>query len=128
MDALTDPLVHEPPPLPYTLRTRKLSIAGFWIVFFIDTFVQPVVLYFTLWYLTDLSANLGMYTWVVCSLEDIIDQACSFHHQYGDARGCLCNGVLLPLLHVVQKRVQSATVECTSVMGKLNSERAQLQG
>ncbi|KAI5292842.1 hypothetical protein KEM52_006030 [Ascosphaera acerosa] len=48
----------EPPPLPYTLRTRKRSIALFWSIFFVDTNVQPLVLYYTLWYLTDMSDNL----------------------------------------------------------------------
>lgn len=48
----------EPPPLPYSLRTRKKSIAFFWTLFTIDTLVQPLTLYWTLTYLTDLSDNL----------------------------------------------------------------------
>lgn len=48
-----------PPPLPYTLRTRKLSISFFWFCFVCDSLVQPLVLYYCLWYLTDLSPNLG---------------------------------------------------------------------
>jgi hypothetical protein len=50
----------EPPPLPYSLRTRKKSIAFFWILFVVDTLAQPVALYFGLWYGTNLSHNLGM--------------------------------------------------------------------
>ncbi|EEP79976.1 conserved hypothetical protein [Uncinocarpus reesii 1704] len=46
------------PELPYSLRDRKRSIALFWTLFVIDTLAQPLILYFTLWYLTDLSHNL----------------------------------------------------------------------
>lgn len=60
MEEGTGPLPSEPPPLPYSLRTRKKSIAIFWILFVIDTLGQPLVLYWTLWYLTDLSHNIGM--------------------------------------------------------------------
>lgn len=49
-----------PPPLPYSLRDRKKSIAFFWTIFVIDTLAQPLILYYTLWYLTPLSHNLGM--------------------------------------------------------------------
>ncbi|CAK42638.1 hypothetical protein AAWM_10392 [Aspergillus awamori] len=48
----------EPPPLPYSLRSRKKSIAIFWTIFVIDTLAQPLVLYWALWYATDLSHNL----------------------------------------------------------------------
>ncbi|KAJ5771848.1 hypothetical protein N7520_002377, partial [Penicillium odoratum] len=48
----------EPHPLPYSLHTRKRAIALFWILFVIDTLAQPLVLYWTLWYATDLSHNL----------------------------------------------------------------------
>jgi hypothetical protein len=60
----------EPPPLPYTLRTRKKSIAFFWTLFVIDTLVQPLVLYWTLWYLTDLSHNM-VFTIVTAALGGI---------------------------------------------------------
>ena len=50
----------EPPPLPYTLRTRKKSIAIFWILFVIDVVAQPLALYWALWFATDLSHNIGM--------------------------------------------------------------------
>lgn len=53
------PLHTEPPPLPYSLHTRKKAIAIFWILFVVDTLGQPLILYWTLWYLTDLSHNLG---------------------------------------------------------------------
>ncbi|KAM5446432.1 hypothetical protein MaudCBS49596_006544 [Microsporum audouinii] len=52
------PAVPGPPELPYSLRSRKRSIAIFWTLFVIDTLVQPLVLYFTLWYCTSLSHNL----------------------------------------------------------------------
>ncbi|KAI5303180.1 hypothetical protein KEM56_007826 [Ascosphaera pollenicola] len=58
LDSTKTPNVAVPPPLPYSLRKRKLSIFLFWTLFFIDTSVQPLVLYYTLWYLTDLSDNL----------------------------------------------------------------------
>ncbi|CEJ58223.1 hypothetical protein PMG11_06888 [Penicillium brasilianum] len=51
-------LPSEPPPLPYSLHTRKKAIAIFWTIFVIDTLGQPLILYWTLWYLTDLSHNL----------------------------------------------------------------------
>lgn len=47
----------EPPPLNYTLRTRKMSIFIFWALILIDSIAMPIVLYFCLWYLTDLSPN-----------------------------------------------------------------------
>jgi hypothetical protein len=40
----------EPPPLNYTLRTRKLAIALFWTVIVFDSVVMPIGLYFGLWY------------------------------------------------------------------------------
>ncbi|DAA73142.1 TPA_exp: Uncharacterized protein A8136_5067 [Trichophyton benhamiae CBS 112371] len=52
------PVVPGPPELPYSLRSRKRSISIFWTLFIIDTLVQPLVLYFTLWYCTNLSHNL----------------------------------------------------------------------
>ncbi|KAI0479319.1 hypothetical protein GGR56DRAFT_634436 [Xylariaceae sp. FL0804] len=39
-----------PPPLHYTLRTRKLSIFWFWFITVFDSVVCPIVLYFGLWY------------------------------------------------------------------------------
>lgn len=57
-----------PPPLPYSLRDRKKSIAFFWTIFMIDTLVQPLVLYYALWYGTDLSHNLGMWNSMETSL------------------------------------------------------------
>lgn len=50
----------EPPPLPYSLRDRKKSIAFFWSLFILDCVAQPLALYFGLWYGTNLSHNLGM--------------------------------------------------------------------
>ncbi|KAJ5770315.1 uncharacterized protein N7511_002366 [Penicillium nucicola] len=47
----------EPPPLPYSLHTRKKAIAIFWTIFVIDTLGQPLIFYWCLWYLTDLSHN-----------------------------------------------------------------------
>lgn len=47
----------EPPSLNYTLRTRKLSILFFWSLIIFDSVAMPLLLYFTLWYLTDLSPN-----------------------------------------------------------------------
>ena len=54
----------EPPPLPYSLRDRKKSIVIFWTIFVVDTLGQPLILYWTLWYLTDLSHNLGMFAFL----------------------------------------------------------------
>jgi len=46
-----------PPPLEYSLRTRKKSIIIFWTLIFLDCVCMPIVLYFTLWYATNLSHN-----------------------------------------------------------------------
>lgn len=51
-------LPSEPPPLPYSLHTRKRAIAIFWTIFIVDTLGQPLILYWTLWYCTNLSHNL----------------------------------------------------------------------
>lgn len=40
----------KPPPLNYTLRTRKLSIFIFWSFIIFDSVVMPIALYFGLWY------------------------------------------------------------------------------
>lgn len=48
------------PELPYSLRDKKKAITFFWVLFVVDTLAQPLILYFTLWYLTDLSHNIGM--------------------------------------------------------------------
>jgi hypothetical protein len=60
MEEGTVPTASEPPPLPYSLHTRKKSIAFFWTIFVVDTLAQPLILYWCLWYLTDLSHNVGM--------------------------------------------------------------------
>lgn len=59
-EAQSVPNLSEPPPLPYSLRDRKKSIALFWTIFVVDTLGQPLALYWGLWYATDLSHNLGM--------------------------------------------------------------------
>ena len=61
MEEGTGPLPSEPPPLPYSLHTRKKSIAIFWILFVVDTLGQPIGLYWGLWYGTNLTHNLGMF-------------------------------------------------------------------
>lgn len=65
----------EPPPLPYSLHTRKKAIAIFWTLFVIDTLAQPLILYWTLWQLTDLSLNLGMFN-ILCA------GSCTDHQDY----------------------------------------------
>jgi hypothetical protein len=55
-----DPDFLAPPPLKYSLRTRKKSIAWFWFLIFVDCILTPIGLYFGMWYgLTrdELSAN-----------------------------------------------------------------------
>ncbi|WYZ42372.1 hypothetical protein EsH8_VI_000071 [Colletotrichum jinshuiense] len=39
-----------PPPLNYTLRTRKLAIFLFWALILFDSIAMPIALYFGLWY------------------------------------------------------------------------------
>ncbi|OJI99203.1 hypothetical protein ASPVEDRAFT_125535 [Aspergillus versicolor CBS 583.65] len=60
----------EPPPLPYSLRDRKKSIAFFWSLFILDCVAQPLALYFGLWYGTNLSHNL-VFTIVTITLGGI---------------------------------------------------------
>jgi hypothetical protein len=57
-----DPSFEHPPPLNYSLRPRIKSITIFWTLIFIDCICVPLVLYFTLWYLTNLSHNAGRVT------------------------------------------------------------------
>lgn len=45
------------PDLQYSLRDRKWSIAIFWTLVLIDVMALPIVLYFTLFFATDLSHN-----------------------------------------------------------------------
>lgn len=52
-----DPTFEHPPPLEYSLDNRKKSLVIFVFLIFIDCIVVPLVLYFTLWYLTSLSHN-----------------------------------------------------------------------
>ncbi|KAF6832336.1 hypothetical protein CMUS01_06950 [Colletotrichum musicola] len=39
-----------PPPLNYTLRTRKMAIFHFWSLILFDSIAMPIALYFGLWY------------------------------------------------------------------------------
>ncbi|KAJ4415982.1 hypothetical protein N0V82_007007 [Gnomoniopsis sp. IMI 355080] len=47
----------KPPPLNYTLRTRKMSIFIFWSFIVFDSVVMPIGLYFGLWYGVGPGAN-----------------------------------------------------------------------
>ncbi|PSR99231.1 hypothetical protein BD289DRAFT_47564 [Coniella lustricola] len=47
----------EPPPLNYTLHTRKKSIFIFWSFIVFDSVVMPIALYFGLWYGVGPGAN-----------------------------------------------------------------------
>ena len=56
----TDTEFVHPPPLNYTLRTRRKAIFWFWFLIFLDCVCMPIGLYFGMWYgLTrdQLSAN-----------------------------------------------------------------------
>jgi hypothetical protein len=57
--AYTDPSFAEPPTLNYSLYPRIRYILFFWTLVFIDVICVPLVLYFTLWYKTNLSPNAG---------------------------------------------------------------------
>ena len=56
LDGLSEDM-SRPPPIGYTLRTRKFAIAFFWTLILIDCIAIPLVLYFCLHYLTNLSPN-----------------------------------------------------------------------
>lgn len=47
----------KPPPLNYTLRTRKMAIFIFWSFIVFDSVVMPIALYFGLWYGVGPGAN-----------------------------------------------------------------------
>ncbi|KAF2212783.1 hypothetical protein CERZMDRAFT_121111 [Cercospora zeae-maydis SCOH1-5] len=51
------PLALEPPRLNYDLWERRWFIAFFWSMILVDCVAAPIILYFCLWYLTDLSPN-----------------------------------------------------------------------
>lgn len=57
----TDPDFAAPPPLNYSLRSRKKSLAIFWFLIFLDCICMPLALYFGLWYGTHLSHNAGQF-------------------------------------------------------------------
>jgi hypothetical protein len=55
-----DPDFRKPPPLNYSLRTRRKAIFWFWFLIFVDCILMPIGMYFGMWYgLTrdQLSAN-----------------------------------------------------------------------
>jgi hypothetical protein len=55
-----DPDFRRPPPLNYSLRTRRKAIFWFWFLIFVDCILMPIGMYFGMWYgLTrdQLSAN-----------------------------------------------------------------------
>jgi hypothetical protein len=55
-----DPDFRRPPPLEYSLRTRRKAIFWFWLLIFVDCILMPIGMYFGMWYgLTrdQLSAN-----------------------------------------------------------------------
>jgi hypothetical protein len=55
-----DPDFRRPPPLNYSLRTRRKAIFWFWTLIFVDCILMPIGMYFGMWYgLTrdQLSAN-----------------------------------------------------------------------
>jgi hypothetical protein len=57
-----DPTFEEPPSLNYSLKPRRTSIIIFWTLVAIDCIAVPLVLYFVLWYHTNLSHNAGEYS------------------------------------------------------------------
>lgn len=57
----------EPPPLDYDMWSRKWFILFFWSMVFVDCVATPIILYFTLHYLTSLSNNL-VFTVVTAAL------------------------------------------------------------
>lgn len=66
-DRVTTGFEPEPPRLNYDMWGRKWAILIFWSLVFVDCVATPIVLYFTLHYLTDLSNNL-VFTVVTAAL------------------------------------------------------------
>ncbi|KAF2003453.1 hypothetical protein P154DRAFT_520066 [Amniculicola lignicola CBS 123094] len=52
-----DPDFTHPPPLNYSLQSRRKSIFWFWTLIVLDCVAMPIGLYFGLWYGTSLSPN-----------------------------------------------------------------------
>lgn len=115
------PLPSEPPPLPYSLHTRKKSIAFFWILFVIDTLGQPIALYWGLWYGTDLSHNLGMFVAAgqISTMELI--SGSSILHRDRMSGGYLCGGILLSSIQPVQEKLSRPAIERSEIMGMMGS-------
>lgn len=55
--AVANSISFGPPSLRYTIHNRKWAITRFWLLILFDSIAVPLVLYYTLWYLTDLSPN-----------------------------------------------------------------------
>ncbi len=89
-DAAFEP---EPPPLNYTLWTRKFSIFWFWSLILFDSIAMPIVLYFCLWYLTDLSPN-TVFSIVTAALggASIIEYVLRFWRLWKKGSTCRCIG------------------------------------
>jgi hypothetical protein len=100
----TVPVHNEPPPLPYSLHTRKKSIAFFWTIFVLDTLGQPVGLYWGLWYGTNLSHNLGMFG--IGCIAEMLSEA-----SIADALQCF---PLSPLVWEVSQFLNTSIVYTTS--------------
>jgi hypothetical protein len=96
-----DPSFAEPPPLNYSLRPRLRAIGFFWSLVFIDCVCVPIILYFTLWYLTKLSPNAGMSVWKMQMEADDY----SVQHKHRGSRNSLHGGVLPALLSVMEAQL-----------------------
>jgi hypothetical protein len=118
----------EPPPLPYSLRTRKKSIAIFWTIFVLDTLAQPLVLYWALWFATDLSHNVGKLSALVVgamNLDRLLIPAQSMNsllYRHCVPRRCLRLRILLPSLSLDPKRFKDSTIERKKIMGRLEKK------
>lgn len=82
-------IIPGPPSLEYNLRHRKRAIIYFWTLVVVDSVAMPIVLYFTLWYKTNLSPN-TVFSIVTAALGgiSIFEYALRFWHLWKHSSTC----------------------------------------
>lgn len=87
-----DPDFTRPPPLNYSLRTRKKAIFWFWTLIILDCVCMPIGLYFGMWYGTtreQLSANaVFSISTALLGTVSIVEYFIRFHRLWKKNSGC----------------------------------------
>lgn len=116
----TDPDFEAPPPLNYSLRTRKKSLTIFWSLIFLDCICMPLALYFGLWYGTNLSHNAGEFL-VRWGMRDkgLICGVGSVQYQHSSFRDSLDCRVFHSIPTVMEKGFHMSCYRCAAVVCEL---------